>query len=152
MGHQLIKMKSQRIKIASVIIGVLVIGFLIQFSADKLNYCVIKPLTESVTVDELLTSFLKNKTIATEQYLNKIIQVRGKVSNVWLLKDNQTMITLKGTRYNSIHCVLNPEKLFGVIDSIEINKEVLIKGKCIGFLNDVYLENCTVFNSSKTKL
>ncbi|GCC53071.1 hypothetical protein SanaruYs_33120 [Chryseotalea sanaruensis] len=142
-------MKLQKIKIASVIIGVLVPICLVYISTNQFNNQAPKCSIKTITVDELLKSFIRNETIATQQYLNKVIQVRGKISSIGLLKDNQVEIALKGTRYKSILCTLNPEQLFGIINSIEINSEVLIEGKCIGFLNDVYLKKCTVFKSVK---
>lgn len=139
------------VRTAFFIASVLLLGFLLYYSNNQFRHQLAKPSITAVTADELLNAFIRNETTATEQYVDKIIQVRGKVSDIGLLKNNQVQIILAGTRQRSVLCTLNPERLFGIIDAIEIGGEILIEGKCIGFLNDVYLKNCTVLNQPKRK-
>lgn len=144
-------MKTTIAKIISVVLGVLVAVVLIYFTVMYVKNQSTESSIFSVTADELINSFKGDERNANQQYLNKVIQVHGKLSNIGMLENNQVEITLMGNRYGSILCTLNPEKLFGMLDSIEMNAEILIEGNCIGFLNDVYLNNCTVFNSTKSK-
>lgn len=146
---QSINMKPRIIRTASFIASVLLLGFLLYYSTNQFRHQLAKPSMRAVTADELLNAFIRNETTATEQYVDKTIQVWGRVSNIGLLKNNQVQIILAGTRQRSVLCTINPERLFGIIDSIEIGGEILIEGKCIGFLNDVYLKNCTVLNQPK---
>lgn len=150
MMHQSINMKATITRTAFIATGVTVFVYLLFHLIIFLSENT-KSAIKSVTADELLVSFIRNETSANQQYLSKTIQVYGKVSDIVLLKDNQVEITLAGTNYGSVLCTLKPEKIFGIIDSIEIDDDVLIRGNCIGFLNDVYLNNCTIFNSANIK-
>lgn len=144
-------MKTTIAKIISIVLGVLVAVVLIYFTVMHVKNQSTETSIFSVSADELLNSFVGNEKKANQQYLNKVIQVHGKLSNIGMLENNQVEITLMGNSYGSILCTLNPEKLFGILDSIEMNAEILIEGNCIGFLNDVYLNNCTVFTPTKTR-
>lgn len=136
-------------KIVFIITGIVVFLCLIFLFLNSPSSEIIKPSSKFLTVDELLHSFLGNEVNANLQYLNKTLQVQGKVSAIDLLKDNQVEIALKGNQKGAILCTLKPEKLFQIIDSVKINDDMLIQGRCIGFLGDVYLKNCTVISETK---
>jgi tRNA_anti-like len=130
------------------IVGIIVFVCLLFTAVVFITENITNPSIKSVTADELLISYSRDETNANQQYLNKIIKVYGKVSEIGLLKDNQVEVTLTGTNKNTILCTLKPEKIFSIIDTIQIDDEVLIQGNCIGYLNDVYLNNCTILSLS----
>jgi hypothetical protein len=138
-------------RIFFIILGIIVLVCLLFTLVDFNKENITNQSIKSVTADELLVSYARSETNANLQYLNKIIKVYGKVSDIGLLKDNQVEVTLTGTSENSILCTLTPERIFSVIDTIQIDDELLIQGNCIGYLNDVYLKNCTILNLSNIK-
>lgn len=151
-SHKLTEYMQTRItKIAFIITGIIVFICLLLTNVISIKDNISKTSISAVTADELLVSYARNETSANHQYLNKIVKVYGKVSEIGLLKDNQIEVTLTGTSKNSILCTLLPEKIFNVIDTIQIDDELLIQGNCIGYLNDVYLNNCTILNLSNIK-
>ncbi len=138
-------------RIVFIIMGIIVFVCLLSTLTDFSKINIKDKSIKSVTAEELLHSYARNETNANIQYLNKIIKVYGKVSEIGLLKDNQVEVTLTGGSKNSILCTLIPEKIFSVIDTIQIDDELLIQGNCIGYLNDVYLNDCTILSLSKLK-
>jgi hypothetical protein len=87
----------------------------------------------SVTSTQLLKDYDSNPQIADSLYLNKTIEVTGKVT-----KQNDSVIVLE----NTVFCLFTQK-----IKEKLINKNATVKGKCIGYdelFQEVKLDQCTI--------
>ena len=86
------------------------------------NYSNTKP---SITIDSsnFINEFKTNSTLATEKYLNQVILVNGNVTD---------RLTKSVVLNNEIVCTLDSSSL-KALGLIQINNEVSIKGRFVGF-------------------
>lgn len=106
------------------------------------NLSKIKP-EKTVSADALMASFEENEDSANKAFLGKIIEVSGMVSGVVLNEDGSTQIMLESqSLMGGISCNFEREDAAKLRSDLESGHNVLIKGKCTGFLMDVVLERC----------
>ena len=101
----------------------------------KINFSVIVDLYE------------KDEANANTQYLGKIIQVSGPITDI--IKQQDTLINVFIGDTNSLHkvsCLLD-KKHFNDIDKYNEMQQVTIKGICTGFLLDVELNRCVIVDN-----
>jgi tRNA_anti-like len=101
---------------------------------------------KKLSVDDLFNYFIENEGLATHQFLKKEIFVHGRLSSISPLWNNQTILKLEGYENGSIHCMFATAELYGKINDLKLNSEITLKGECIGFLDEVYLSNCTLLS------
>jgi hypothetical protein len=96
-----------------------------------------------LSAKELFQQFDQNEISSNRKYIDKVIEVNGKVldakktdtsANIQLATENE-----KGT----INCsfILKKEEAFQLP---LINSNIIIKGRCSGFLTDVNLVDCII--------
>ena len=94
----------------------------------------------NLTADQLYNEFDENETVASENYLDKVIAVTGIVSGVEQSSDQVMSVRLK-----------SDHPVFGVLCELESGKkksdlsegdEITFKGICTGKLMDVVLVRC----------
>ncbi|TGD56727.1 OB-fold protein [Flavobacterium humi] len=85
------------------------------------------------SVDELTEAFKKDEANANKMYLDKVIQVKGKVTQV---DQAQNTATIDGKLFSAFQ----KEDFKG----IKMDEEVLVKGRFIGY--DDLLEECKMDN------
>ncbi len=92
----------------------------------------------------LFDSFRNNEKNADSLFLNKAVEVTGKVTNVKTNNAGQTVVYLQ-----------SHDPLFGINctfvhapGSIQKNMEIVFKGICTGYLDDVILNNGELINKS----
>lgn len=96
----------------------------------------------NVTAAQLFAAFEQDEAKANEKYLDKIIQVSGRIADSSTGTEGQIKITLE-----------SDDPLFGVICELDPLSEhkrtsflpgetILLKGKCTGKLMDVVLVRC----------
>jgi len=88
----------------------------------------------SISSEEFLTSFLNDTATATEKFLNKTIEITGKVTAV-----EKGNITINNQVYIALLTPATPTDL--------LNKEVVVKARCIGYddlLEEVKFDQGTV--------
>jgi hypothetical protein len=93
----------------------------------------------SVTASELYNEFVANESAANIKYLNKVIEVSGKVMEV--KKEESAMsVQLNGSDAGGVNCSLQkvPAK------APPVGSIVKVKGKCTGFLMDVNLVDAII--------
>jgi hypothetical protein len=95
-----------------------------------------------VTSVDLQKSFEENEKLASAKYINKIIEVTGKIRSVNPPKNNIISISLSTDNdLSSINCTfaesIDPEAL-------NPGNTVTIRGECSGFLINVLLKNCII--------
>ena len=89
----------------------------------------------SITAVKLLEEYNSNPKKADSLYLNKTIEITGKVT-----KETDSVITLE----NTVFCLLTQK-----INKQLINTKVTVKGKCIGYdelFQEVKLDQCSLIN------
>jgi hypothetical protein len=100
-----------------------------------------------ISASLLQKAFEDNETAASAKYIDKILEVTGKIASVKPADNQNVNISL-----------LTENDLSGVIctfpaitDTSEFRKgnEITLRGKCSGFLMDVLLNNCAVINDKK---
>jgi hypothetical protein len=100
------------------------------------NYSNTKP---KITIDSsnFINEFKANSTLATEKYLNQIILVNGNITD---------KLTKSIVIDNGIVCTLDSSS-FKALELIQINNEVSIKGRFVGFddlFEEIRLDHCFI--------
>ena len=98
------------------------------------------------TPNELYTEFKDNETAANLKYLNKPIEVVGKIVATNTAENGITTVAIdSGDPMGVISCELssseNPK-----ISKLAPLDNIRIKGICTGFLTDVILNNCVILS------
>ena len=92
---------------------------------------------------ELVKEFQKDESLANEQYLNKVVVVKGKLKEISKNDKGNTVVIIKSDDpFSSVHCTL---KEATPID-LKPGSPVSVKGTVEGFLSDV-----TIIDASITK-
>lgn len=89
----------------------------------------------SITASKLLQDYTSNPEKADSLYLNKTIEIKGKV-----IKETDSVIILE----KNVFCLFTKK----TNDKL-INNEVIVKGKCIGYdelFEEVKIDQCTIIN------
>ncbi|HEX5172435.1 MAG TPA: hypothetical protein VFW11_24835 [Cyclobacteriaceae bacterium] len=101
----------------------------------------------SMTAQSLVAAFDQNEIDANDRFLDKIIEVKGKVKEV--IKQDDSFILLLGDEQlpGSVSCTLDQAQ-DSVAYGLKAGDSVVVRGICTGFLMDVILINCKVVNES----
>jgi len=95
----------------------------------------------SITALDLLKAYQTDETAANVKYLDKVIVVSGKVGVITTANKITSVSFDSGDPMSSIICELDPNaKAIGV----RMGADLVIKGKCTGFLSDVVLTDCFI--------
>jgi hypothetical protein len=97
-----------------------------------------KALTIAAT--KLAADYENNEPEANSQYLDKILEVSGEISDISKNQKGEQVITLRGTDLSGIICTLEAT----VQTAIKPGASIMIKGICSGYLTDVVLVRCMV--------
>lgn len=137
-------------KTKKIIIGILVLGMLGAFVAYKMynkpHVNVGEASTDiSISAEKILGDFSADEIIANSKYLEKIIEVKGVVSELNIEKE-KGIITLKATDdFGSVLCHLSGEATKEMSALIE-GQTITVKGICTGYLMDVILIKSEIIN------
>ena len=92
---------------------------------------------------DLFEAFQKDEADANAVYLDKVVQVRGTVSEVMVNQDGATVVVLKsGDDLFGVSC-----SMAGEHNTIEPGMTVTIKGICSGYLSDVIVTRGVLVNN-----
>jgi hypothetical protein len=96
----------------------------------------------TVTAGQLANGYETNEPESNSQYLDKILEVTGEVTEVSKNQKGEQVISLKGTDMAGIICTLEGTA------SAEIKpaSKITLRGICTGFLTDVVLVRCKIKN------
>jgi hypothetical protein len=133
-------------KILIIILIAIIIGAaygLYMWNKPKRNFTDATP-DVSLSADSLFNSFSRNEKHADSLYLNKVIQVTGKVSQISANQNKGKVVVLQSSDpIFGISCtMLNSDSV--ATSKLKTGDKVNIKGLCNGFLTDVVLTNSTV--------
>jgi hypothetical protein len=111
------------------------------YNLKSANLAKVKP-DFIVSASDLQKSFESDEKAASAKYINKIIEIRGKISSVKKGENNTVNVTLETG--NALSSVIGTFP--GVTDSsvFKPGEEIVFRGQCSGFLMDVLLNNCAV--------
>ncbi len=90
----------------------------------------------TLTANELLSAFEENEAAANQQYGEKIVQVRGRVSEVVSVEAGHKIFIETENPMSGVICEMEEGQ---EVSTIKPGDEVTIKGRCTGFLSDVVL-------------
>ena len=95
---------------------------------------------------KLLSEFTTDEEAANVKYLDKIIEVSGKVASKNLNANKVTILMDTGDPMSNVTCELNSKET-EKSSAIETGSIVEIKGICTGMLTDVVLVDCIILNN-----
>lgn len=100
-----------------------------------------------ITATVLQKAFEDNETAASKLYINKILEVSGKIASVKPAENKFISISLvTGNDLSSVICtcpaISDPSML-------SAGEEITLRGECSGFLMDVLLNNCALIQNKK---
>lgn len=95
---------------------------------------------------ELYSNYSQDEEAADSKYLDKIIEVRGKILEIQT-DNNQIGLLLGGSDSGMgfVTCSMNPTEK-NKINSLKQGEYALVKGVCTGYLMDVVLTKCIIVN------
>ena len=95
----------------------------------------------TINAEDLYSDHIDNETDADKKYINKIIIVKGKISEISENGTNYLIFYKKNG--GGINCEMAAEVKYKKI-ILPPDSVITIKGKCIGFLIDVNLVDCVI--------
>jgi hypothetical protein len=106
----------------------------ISVKSDKTNF--------EITAIDLVQEFSSDETAANTKYLNKVIEVSGRVAKVEDIEDGFNVYLQEPDHLSGVICGFNPEvaqKEDFILDEI-----IKVKGLCTGYLFDVVFVKCVL--------
>lgn len=98
-----------------------------------------------ISADKIQSDFSTNENLANSNYLEKIIEVSGEISEL-TLENKKGIITLKtNDDFGSVLCHLSDNST-QKMNTLKVGKSVRLKGICTGYLMDVILVKCEIIN------
>ena len=95
-----------------------------------------------VTASALQKAFEDDETKASATYINKILEVTGKISSIKPAEDKVVSVSLvTGSDLSSVNCTFPAVRDPSVFKE---GDEITVRGECSGFLMDVLLNNCAL--------
>jgi hypothetical protein len=118
-----------------------ILAALYMYNLKKTDMAKAKPdfiLTASI----LQKAFEDDETAASALYINKIVEVSGKIASVKPAENNILNISLATeSDLSSVICTFSA---IGNPSAFREGDEIVVRGECSGFLMDVLLNNCAV--------
>ena len=129
-------MKMKKILIIGVVIGVALAGYgLFMYFAPVQSLQNAKS-DASLSSEELVLAYETDESAANQEYLNKVIEVSGKIKDI-VVKEGVTTVELDANHImSSVLVELEPGY---DISTVRKGDNVVLKGVCTGYLMDVVL-------------
>ncbi len=103
------------------------------------------PATEKsigVTAVDLFRDFENNEIEANTRYLDKVVEISGKVTEITANQDLMPIIVLETENtFFGVRCTLNNPEI-----KAQIGETIILKGVCTGYLSDVIITDATIVN------
>ena len=101
-----------------------------------------------ISSSSLQKAFENDENSASQKYINKILEVSGKISSVKPADNNVVSISLTAeSDFSSVICT------FPAITDPSVfvtGNEITLRGECSGFLMDVLLNNCAIVRKKES--
>ncbi len=133
-----------------IILGIIILGtfgaFVVYRMYNKPHVDVSEASVDiSISATKIVEKFSSDETLANVTYLDKIVAVKGVISNKKIEKE-VGVITLKtDDDFGSVLCYLSPVSS-KKMDAFKVGKTITIKGICTGYLMDVILVKSEIIN------
>ncbi len=103
------------------------------------------PYKYELTASKLVDDFNKDETAAGKKYVDKVIAVKGKVSEVKLEPStgHASVILDSGDPMAAVTCSFYDDEA-GSLKEIKQGEAIVVKGRCTGKLMDVVLNKCSI--------
>lgn len=140
--------KLKRHTVISAIVLALVVAVWYAFiNGGTLNEDILE--TEKVSavhIDSIIEDFKSDETLASEQYIDKVIQIEGIITKISYLNERHTLL-LKSNSFEKsfVICDMSPTEVNN-IKAFHIGDTISLRGVCKGFLLDVIMLNCITVN------
>jgi hypothetical protein len=104
-----------------------------------------KDIDYQIDADSLFDEFVKEEKAASLKFLNKIILLKGKVSEI-IQTDEHSLVIILETRDElyGINCKMDTENKKQL--KCKPGDTLLIKGRLTGIMGDILLGNCLIIN------
>ncbi|MBN8577768.1 MAG: hypothetical protein J0L66_12555 [Cytophagales bacterium] len=94
----------------------------------------------SINAHDLFRQYEENEDLANARYLDKVVSVSGRISEITENQEHKQVVTLAtGNALFGIRCTMASSAL-----AAHVNDSVSIKGICTGFLTDVILTSAII--------
>lgn len=138
-------MKSKSFKIF-LFFGIVFVGLLmyaiIQYNKPHVD---IKNSQAEITinVEQLISQFKNDETLATQKYTDKVIQIEGILNNISISEGNSVISLKYKNEETSVICYMQPENSLNLL-KLKKGEQIKIKGVCTGFLLDIIMVRCLI--------
>lgn len=88
----------------------------------------------TMAAGELYQAFATDEAAATTKYVDKVLKVKGTVQQIDSSQGSASVILAANAAEGGVNCMLTSRRPFP-----KIGEDVVIKGRCAGFLMDVSL-------------
>ncbi|MBA2329544.1 MAG: hypothetical protein H0V91_07990 [Flavisolibacter sp.] len=136
-------MQKKWIYLAGTLLLVMTAGWLYYLYQQPRKNVVGQDAEYELTAVELYNAFEKNEAGATAKYVDKILVVTGTIKEISETAEHLIIKLIAGNDNGGINAELDKENKNEKMFSGNIIK---IKGRCTGFLSDVYLVDCIIEN------
>ena len=123
--------------VTHILIIILVFGYVFRPSSECV--CNKKSVAELQSID-IIEQFETDEKQANENYLGKVITVKGEIASVSSDDSGKTVVELKSKSIGNVSCTFckneSPDSF------LKQGNTVSIKGQCVGFTFDVVLIKC----------
>jgi hypothetical protein len=94
----------------------------------------------SINAEELYQSFLSDEKAANTAYLEKAIEISGKIGSISKNADSSQVLFLQTSDpIFGVNCTME-----GKAENLKSGDSIRLKGICSGFINDVVLIRCHI--------
>lgn len=138
-------MKIKKIILVIIVLGI--VGALIVYKMYNKPHVDITETSADITIsaNKIMQDFSSDETTANTRYLDKIIQVKGIVSET-KIENEIGIISLKtNDDFGSVQCYLSEEATYK-ISELKEGQTITVKGICTGYLMDVILVKSEIIN------
>jgi hypothetical protein len=94
----------------------------------------------TVSAVKLVSEYEANEPMANGQYLDKVLEVDGEITEISKNQIGETVIALKGTDMGTVRCTVEGS----APAEITTGNKALLKGICTGYLMDVIMVRCVL--------
>ena len=115
--------------------GILIGGFIGYKMYNKPHRRVDDANSVKIEALQLVTEYETNEAEANKKYLDKVLNVSGKVTEVGKNQDGNHVVTLGGSNMGAVICTVEDKAATPPATGHAVN----IKGICTGYLTDVVL-------------
>lgn len=125
-----------------VLIAAIIIGLIGYFMYNK-SHSETKDAPSDVVISpvDLLNAYEADESAANAKYLDKIIEIKGKVQSINEVESGGSLSLDTGNEMSAIICEFESKES---ISGVKMGDEVVVKGFCSGKLMDIVLVRCSL--------